>query len=144
MLNCKLLDFRKRSFYIDNLLISDNLVIFFQLFDLRWFSLSIGEGVFCIQEETQIPEYLSLDNIEDSFAYPIEDLPELDKFKQSILSEVYEYRLKDNLDFCIGVFLKLDKGNFSVIDNNGSLSIIAGIDDELLAQCELIPNASWA
>ncbi|OAT30094.1 hypothetical protein [Proteus myxofaciens] len=139
MLNCKLLDFRKRSFYIDNLLISDNLVIFFQLIDSRWFSLSIGEGVLCIQEEVQVPEYLSLDNIDDSFAYPIEDLPELDKFKQSILNEVYEYRLKDNLDFCIGVFLKLDKGNFSVIDNNGNLSIITGIDDNLLAQCELVP-----
>lgn len=139
MLNCKLLNFRKRSFYIDNLLISDNLVIFFQLIDSRWFSLSIGEGVLCIQEEVQVPEYLSLDNIDDSFAYPIEDLPALDKFKQSILNEVYEYRLKDNLDFCIGVFLKLDKGNFSVIDNDGNLSIIEGIDEELLSQCELVP-----
>ena len=134
----KLLNFRKRSFYIDQSLISDNVLIFFQLDDLRWFSLSISEGSFCIKEEQCEPEYQSLGNIKDSFAYPIEDLAELDKFKQATLNEVYEYRLNNNLDFCVGVFFKLDKGDFSIIDNNDSLSIMAGIDDRLLTQSKLI------
>ncbi|MGG4610556.1 hypothetical protein [Providencia sp. Me31A] len=134
----ELLNFRKRSFYIDQSLVSDNILVFFQLDDLRWFSLSISEGSFCIKEEQCELEYQSLSNIKDSFAYPIEDLPELDKFKQATLNEVYEYRLNNNLDFCVGMFFKLDKGDFSIIDNEGSLSIVAGVDDKLLAQCKLI------
>lgn len=138
MLNQKFLNFRYRSFYIDQLLICANVTIFFQLDDFRWFSLSIGEGSIDLLEEQNEPKCQSLSDIKDSFAYPIGDLIELDCVKGMVLKGVFEYRLKANLDFSVGLYFKLDAGGISIIENNGNLSIVSGMADELLEQSQLI------
>lgn len=132
MVGHKLLNFRRRSFFIDHSLICKNVVIFFQIESLRWFSLTIGEGYINLVEELNEPQCQSLDEIQDSFAYPIDNLVELDFAKNSILDEIYEYRLLDNPEYSIGLCLKLSIGEISFIENNDDLSIVLGRSDELL------------
>lgn len=132
MVGYKLLNFKRRSFYIDHSLICKNAVIFFQIEDLRWFSLSIGEGCINLIEEPSAPECQSLDEIQDSFAYPVENLVEMEFAKNSFLDEIYEYRLLDNPEYSFGLCLKLNIGEISFIEDNGDVSISLGKSDELL------------
>lgn len=139
MVSYKLLNFRYRSFYIDHSLICKNAVIFLQIEDLRWFSLSISEGSINLLEEADEPKYQSLDEIQESFAYPVGNLTELDFAKNTFLVEIYEYRLLDNPEYSIGLFLKLNIGEISIIENNGDLLISLGKPDELLKYSFLTP-----
>ncbi len=137
MINKKLLSFRRRSFYIDGLLICKNIVIFFQTNECCWFSLTIGDGDIFFLEEKNEPILESLSTIQDSFAYPIENLSNLEFAKEKVVEEIYVYRLYEDPAFIFGIYFKLNTGGFSIIESDGDLSIISGIAEELLEFSQL-------
>ncbi|BCQ34247.1 hypothetical protein ERHA54_16800 [Erwinia rhapontici] len=137
MIGNKLCDFRMRDFFIKKELISRNIVLFFGNETGCWISLSIGEGVVHFSMEKVEPKCQSLNEISDSYAYPVKEVKELEKYKGRIVKDIHEYRLKNNPDFCVGVYVELDVGGFGVIEDNGSLSFLKYSEHSVILPCDL-------
>ena len=97
-------DFRGRSFYMENELICGMIMFFFQTSLSGWVSLSINEGEAIFTQEKSEPLLLALGEINDEFAYPMEN-------------------------GCVGTYFECDVGGFSILEENGCLSIVNGLYD---------------
>lgn len=107
MINNRMTNFRSMSFYMNGELAASNLVLFIEFDNVNWFSLTIGEGMLeFIKKETE-PKCSSTVKLQDSFSYPITENSQLEKYKECKLISIHQYRLINNLDYSLGIFLKL-------------------------------------
>ncbi|PVZ84741.1 hypothetical protein C9426_22395 [Serratia sp. S1B] len=130
-------EFRARAFYIDNSLISCCIVLFIKIDDGRWYSLTIDDGEYSFLLEKSEHKIISLQEITDSFAYPIQKIDILDKYEGKVLKNVMEYRLINN-NLCIGIYLQFDSGGLSIIESDGALSFYDAISDEIINYTQLV------
>ncbi|MGE4969210.1 hypothetical protein [Yersinia enterocolitica] len=131
-------EFRARLFYIDKSLVSPCIVLFIKIDEGRWYSLTIDDGECIFLLEKSEPKIISLQEIIDSFAYPIQKIDILDKYEGKMLKNVMEYRLTKKNDLCIGIYLQFDSGGLSIIENDGVLSFYDAICDEILNDSQLV------
>lgn len=127
LINEALCDVRFRSFFMSGNLICEFLVLFFKLSNSEWVSLTISEGVSKFITLDAEPGLLGLSEINDDFAYPVKPLSGLDKYFGLKILSVYEYRVSDVDEGCIGVYLDFGSCGFSVIENDGCLSVADGV-----------------
>lgn len=120
-------DFRFRSFFIGEDLVCRMLVLFFQVSNVGWISLSIDEGIATFSLEKNEPSLLGLDEIDDEFSYPVQNATNLEGYIGSKIINVYEYRLRGIEDGCVGVYFECEKKGFSVVENDGCLSVTSGV-----------------
>lgn len=80
-------DFRGRSFFINNELVCEILMLFFRTSISGWVSLSINEGIAIFSQVESEPFLLDLNEINDEFAYPIKNIPQLTDYieKNSVI-----------------------------------------------------------
>jgi hypothetical protein len=138
----KFREFRVCSFYIEKALITAKLILFFQSYDLKWFSLTIGEGEAKYKVLESEPKILDLEKIEDDFAYPIQRISNLDKYLGKCICSLSEYRLKKapDLRLCVGVYFDCGDCGFSVTedDDDGHLHLYDEYNDDLLLEADLV------
>jgi len=105
-------------------LVCEFLVLFFNVSNSGWVSLTISEGVSRFLKLDSDPELLELSEINDDFAYPIKSLSGLDKYLGLKILSVYEYRISDVEEGCIGVYLNFGSCGLSVIESGECLSVV--------------------
>ncbi|WP_123598671.1 hypothetical protein [Pseudomonas frederiksbergensis] len=127
LINEVLRDVRFRSFFISGNLVCECLVLFFKLSDSGWVSLTISEGVAGFLKLDSEPELQELSEINDDFAYPIKSLSGLDKYLGLKVLSVYEFRISDVDEGCVGVYLDFGGCGLSVIESNECLSVEDGV-----------------
>ncbi|KFK92339.1 MULTISPECIES: hypothetical protein [unclassified Serratia (in: enterobacteria)] len=133
-------EFRTRAFYIDKSLVFPCILLFIKIDKGGWFSLTIDEGKCIVSLEESEPKSISLHEITDSFAYPIQKVDMLNKYAGRKLKNVMEYRLTKKDDLCIGIYLQFDSGGLSIIENDGGLSFFDGVCDEILNESQLMSS----
>lgn len=124
LINEVLHDVRFRSFFMTENLVCECLVLFFNVSNSGWVSLTISEGVSRFLKLDSDPELLELSEINDDFAYPIKSLSGLDKYLGLKILSVYEYRISDVEEGCIGVYLNFGSCGLSVIESGECLSVV--------------------
>lgn len=124
LINEVLRDVRFRSFFMSGNLVCEFLVLYFKFSKSGWVSLTIGEGVSRFLKLNSEPELLELSEIDDEFAYPIKSLSGLDKYLGLKILSVYEYRISDVDEGCVGVYLNFGGCGLSVIESNECLSVV--------------------
>lgn len=133
-----LIEFRKRSFYLDKALASECLVLFMKTDGGVWFALTIGEGEYILSIEESEPKITPFNEIDYSFSYPIEILEILFKYKGLTLKNIMTYKLIDDTEYCIGIYLKFESEGLSIIENENNLTFYNGISTEALKISQLI------
>lgn len=123
LINEVLCDVRFRSFFMSENLVCELLVLFFRLSDSGWVSLTVSEGVLRLLKLDSDPELLGLSEINDEFAYPVRSLSGLDKYLGLKVLAVYEYRLSDIDEGCVGVYLDFGGCGISVIESSECLTV---------------------
>lgn len=131
-------NFRFRSFFIEKELICNFLVLFFETSSSGWFSLSIDEGLSKLSPEKTEPKITSLDEIKDDFAYPISEAKELNKYINKKIKSIAEYRINEINEGCIGMYFDCGECGFSVLENDGCLSIVDGVHRDFEEEISLI------
>ncbi|APQ10306.1 hypothetical protein BJP27_01845 [Pseudomonas oryzihabitans] len=126
LINESLCDIRFRSFFLSGNLVCEFLVLFLRMSASGWVSLTVGEGVSKFEVLNSEPSLLKLSEISDDFAYPIGSLRGLDRFLGLKVLAVYEYRIKDIEEGCIGIYLDFGDDGFSVIETDECLSVVEG------------------
>ena len=126
LINEVLCDIRFRSFFMSRDLVCEFLVLFFRMSITGWVSLTISEGVSKFTVLNSEPGLLELSEISDDFAYPIRSLNGLDNFLGLEILAVYEYRIKNVDEGCVGVYLDFGGYGLSVIESDECLSIVEG------------------
>jgi len=128
-------DIRFRSFFMNGDLVCEFLVLFFKMSIAGWVSLTVSEGVSKFTVLNSEPGLLELSDISDDFAYPIRALGGLDRFLGLEILSVYEYRIKDVGEGCVGVYLDFGGYGFSIIESDECLSVVEGmmqcLDEEI-------------
>lgn len=140
LINELLRDVRFRSFFMSGNLVCEFLVLFFKMSISGWVSLTISEGVSKFAVLNSDPELLELSEINDDFAYPIKSLNGLDKFLGLKILAVYEYRMNNIDEGCVGVYLDFGDCGLSVIESDECLSVIDGMvqySDGQIALCKI-------
>ncbi|MEQ4511692.1 MAG: hypothetical protein ABN480_13960 [Dickeya sp.] len=122
-------EFRKRSFFIENDLICDILVMFFRTSESGWISLSVNEGIAKILQESFEPFLLDVMDIDDEFFYPVKIVPELSDYIDKKIVNICEYRIKNVEHGCVGLYFDCGVTGFSLLEKEGCLSIFYGIYD---------------
>lgn len=130
--------FRFRSFFIEKELICHFLVLFFETSSSSWFSLSINEGISKLSPEASEPRLLHINEIDDDFAYPIQDAIELKRYIEKKIEKIYAYRIDGVSEGCIGLFFDCGDCGFSVLENDGCLSITDGIHTDFQDNVSLV------
>ncbi len=64
-----------------------------------------------------------MSEINDEFAYPINSLSGLDKYLGLKVLSVYEYKISDIDEGCVGVYLDFGGCGLSVIETNECLTV---------------------
>ena len=123
LINEVLREVRFRSFFMSGNLVCEFLVLFFKLSNSGWVSLTVSEGVSRFLKLDSDPKLLGLSEINDEFAYPINSLSRLDKYLGLKVLSVYEYRISDIDEGCVGVYLDFGGCGISVIESNECLTV---------------------
>jgi len=123
LINEVLRDVRFRSFFMSGNLVCEILVLFFKLSKSGWVSLTISEGVSRFLKLDSDPELIELSEIDDEFAYPISSLSGLDKYLGLKILSVYEYKISDVDEGCVGVYFDFGGCGFSVIESSEGLTV---------------------
>ena len=130
-------NFRCRSFLIENELICQIIVLFFKT-SSGWISLTIDEGVSKFSREPCEPSILNITEIDDEFAYPVQEAEELTSYIGKKISNIYEYRISKIEEGCVGIYFDCGNCGFSVLEVDGCLSIIHGVSDNLQNDISLV------
>lgn len=120
-------DVRFRSFFMSGNLVCELLVLFFRMSISGWVSLTISEGISKFTVLDSEPDLLELSEINDEFAYPVKSLNYLDGFLGLEVLAVYEYRLKNVDEGCIGVYFDFGGSGLSIIESDECLSVREGL-----------------
>lgn len=140
LINEVLCDVRFRSFFMSGNLICEFLVLFFKLSGSEWVSLTISEGVSKFIKLDSEPELLELSEINDDFAYPVKPLSRLDKYFGLKILSVYEYRISDIGEGCVGVYFDFGNCGISVIESDDCLSVtddVVQFSDSRVSLCKI-------
>lgn len=129
--------FRIRSFFLEKELICHNLVLFFRASSSGWISLVIDEGIATFSQECTEPPLLDLSEICDGFAYPVRVATELSCYEGKEIKSIYEYRIKEIEEGCVGIYFECEKGGFTVLEVDGCLSISHGVHENLQEEISL-------
>lgn len=127
LINEVLQDIRFRSFFMDGEMVCECLALFFKVSTVGWVSLTVSEGTSKFEVSKFEPELIDLSKISDNFAYPISSLKGLDKYLGLKISAIYEYRIKNIKEGCIGVFIEFGDCGVSFIEVEGCLRILEGV-----------------
>jgi len=127
LVNESISEIRFRSFYMNGNLICEMLMLFLFVSRSRWVSLTVSEGVSKFTSLDTAPELLDLSEISDDFAYPIGALSDLDKYLGLEIVAVYEYRIAGLSEGCIGVYLDFGECGISVVERDGCMVVIEGV-----------------
>jgi len=138
LINERFNDFRFRSFFIEKEMICNYLVIFFQASSSGWISLTIDEGIAKFTKEFSEPNTLDLSEIFDDYAYPVQDATELSCYKGKKLINIYEHRIKGIEEGCIGIYFECEDCGFTVLENDGCLSIAHGFYENFQEETHLV------
>lgn len=122
-------EFRVRSFYLNGRRVCDSLVLYFKLSESGWMSLTIGEGVAILSGGVPISEIQISSDLDEDPAYPVMMLEDLDRYIGRKLFRVFEYRIKNIDEGCVGVFFDCGDGGFSVLEEDACLSFCDGLLD---------------
>ncbi|AIS15694.1 hypothetical protein JM49_29610 [Pseudomonas chlororaphis subsp. aurantiaca] len=126
LINEILRDIRFRSFFMSGDLVCEFLVLFFKMSIAGWVSLTVSEGVSKFTVLNSEPGLLELSEISDDFAYPIRSLNGLDKYLGVEVLAVYEYRIKNVDEGCVGIYLDFGGYGLSIIESDECLSVVEG------------------
>ncbi|MDD0973152.1 hypothetical protein [Pseudomonas fontis] len=126
LINEILRDIRFRSFFLSGDLVCEFLVLFFKMSIAGWVSLTVSEGVSKFTAINTEPGLLELSETSDNFAYPIRSLNSLDKFLGLEILAVYEYRIENIDEGCVGIYLDFGCCGLSVIESDECLSVVEG------------------
>ena len=126
LINEILREIRFRSFFMSGDLVCEFLVLFFRMSINGWVSLTVSEGVSKFTVLNSEPGLLESSGISDDFAYPIRSLNCLDKFLGLEILAVYEYRIKNVDEGCVGIYLDFGGCGLSLIETDECLSIVEG------------------
>jgi hypothetical protein len=127
LINKILLDIRIRSFFMDGELICECLALFFKMSIVGWVSLTVSEGISKFTVLNSEPGLLDLSEISDDFAYPVRSLKGLNKYLGLKILAVYEYRIKNFNEGCVGVYLDFGDYGLSIIESDECLSVVEGM-----------------
>ncbi|WP_202368478.1 hypothetical protein [Pseudomonas sp. MWU318] len=122
-------EFRSRSFYLDGERVCDVLVFFFRLESCGWVSMSIGEGVAVFSTELPKSEFQLNGVVGGDVDYPVLNLDILDSYVGRKIMNIYEYRIKDVAEGCVGMYFDCGAGGFSVLECDGCLSFFNDVRD---------------
>lgn len=131
-------NFRCRSFLIENELVCQIIVLFFKASSSGWTSLTIGEGISKFSQEPCEPSLLDITEIDDEFAYPVQEAEELAGYIGKNISNIYEYRINKIEEGSVGIYFDCGDCGFSVLEVDGCLSIIHGVSDDLQYDISLV------
>jgi len=131
-------NFRCRSFLIENELVCQIIVLFFKTSSSGWTSLTIDEGISKFSREPCEPSLLDITEIDDEFAYPVQEAEELAGYIGKNISNIYEYRVNKIEEGCVGIYFDCGDCGFSVLEVDGCLSIIHGVSDDLQYDISLV------
>ena len=118
---------RVRSFFMDKSLVCSILVLFLRFSKTGWVSIDIGDGLLRISQTENIPDLLALSEIYDDFAYPVQNSHELDNYFGKKIKAVYEYKITDVEDGCVGVYIDFGSEGVSILEMDDNLSIADGL-----------------
>jgi len=127
LINEVLHEIRFRSFFMAREMVCEFLAIFFKVSTVGWVSLTVSEGISKFEMLKSEPELIDLSKINDEFAYPISSLKGVDKYLGLKVSAVYEYRIRDVKEGCIGVYLEFGSCGISFIEADECLTIVEGL-----------------
>jgi hypothetical protein len=103
-------NFRSKSFYMDGSLISEHLVLFFDVEGV-WYSITIVDGVIKLKREDVEPN--STEEFDKDFSYPISNVEILKKYIGLKVDSVYVYTIPEIEDGILGVFISYKSIGFS-------------------------------
>ena len=127
LINEFLCDVRFRSFFMNGNLVCEFLVLYFRMSIAGWVSLTVSEGVSKFTVLNSEPGLLELSEVSDDFAYPIKSLDSLDGFLGLEILGVYEYRIKNVDEGCVGIYLDFGDSGLSIIESDECLSVVEGM-----------------
>jgi hypothetical protein len=103
-------EFRSKSFYMDGSLVSEHLILFFDVEGV-WYSITIVDGIVHLKKETLEP-YLTKHHDMD-FSYPISNVDLLSKYIGLKVESVYTYNLVDINEGVLGLYISFGSLGFS-------------------------------
>ncbi len=102
--------FRSKSFYMDGVLVSEHLMLFFNT-DAQWYSVTITDGAVHIKREDVEPT-ITID-IDMQFSYPISDVSILKMYLGLNIESAYVYNISEIQDGIMGLYISYGDFGFS-------------------------------
>lgn len=127
LLDKRIIQFRKKSFYMKGELVSDVVIFYLQISSQEWVSVTIDDGIMEILPCIDEPKILNIGSIDDDFLYPVNNIIELNDFLGEKLIRVYEYRVKNIENGCVGAFFDFGKKGFSLLEHEYGCIIKNGL-----------------
>jgi|GEM_PF-718662 len=141
VLEKEVIELRLMSFYIESEAICEIISLYMKTQDGTWVKLTIDDGYPIIEREEKEPKIVLQRDISDEFAYPIRLLEGNQFISSGKIKDVREYLWNGQRDECCGILLSFENGSdLSIIEGNGCLRLLNGIDTSLLENCELVES----
>lgn len=125
-----LIDARFRSFYMREQLICKYLILFLKMSESGWIATFTEEGASNFHTLNHEPKLIKLSDIKDDYAYPTSQLNEISGYFGKKITSIYEYRINDIEEGCVGLYIEFNDCGFSIIEEEEDCpSIEHGIKD---------------
>lgn len=116
---------REKSFYIKLGLVCKVLVLYIKIEGGQWYGFTTSDGINTVELLNGEPELISLNSIEDEFAYPIR-LIHTD-YTNCRIVDIKQYLFLGKEDECAGFYFELEKSKgFSLFDVNDCMQLTDG------------------
>lgn len=103
-------NFRSKSFYMDGSLVSEYLVLFFNIEEI-WYSITIVDGAVKLNRENLEPEQTIY--FDKDFSYPISDVEILKKYAGLKVDSIFGYIIPEIEDGIVGLYISFGGLGFS-------------------------------
>jgi hypothetical protein len=103
-------EFRSKSFYMDGLLVSEHLMLFFDIEGV-WYSLTIVDGSVHLKRENCEPALIK--EFDKGFAYPISNVEILNAYVGLKVKSVYAYQIIGIDEGLLGLYISFGGVGFS-------------------------------
>lgn len=121
-----ILETRVMSFFINLNQVCEIVVLYIKTSDEKWYKFTTSDGVNIIEFLNDEPELVTLESINDDFAYPIKSIQ--NNYINCRIFKIKQYMWQGKSDESNGFYFEFDDDkNFSLFDNNGCLIIMDGI-----------------
>ncbi|WP_148050743.1 hypothetical protein [Pseudomonas moraviensis] len=119
-------ELRVRSFYLNGTRVCESLVLYLNFASLGLVSLTIGEGVAILSKDVPSEEIRLNEDVEGDPAYPVVLSAALERYVGKQLYSIFEYRINNISEGCVGVYFDCGGCGFSVMEEDGCLSFLDG------------------